>query len=207
MDKAYVRMQYAFMLNPIEHLFPKARAELLNLLFSDPTRSLHLRDLARLSGLALGTIQREVANLREAELITERRDGNRLYFAANSQHPLFPELQGIAQKTMGIRAQLRTALSGLTSIELAFVYGSFAEGAPKANSDVDLFIIGSIGLRTLAARLRKVADQLNREINPTVFSPASYRDKLAAKDAYICNVTEGAKLWIIGNDNEFAAMA
>ncbi len=207
MDNAYVRMQYAFILNPIEHLFPKARAELLNLLFNDPTRSLHLRDLARLSGLALGTIQREVANLREAELISERRDGNRLYFVANTQHPLFPELQRIAQKTTGIPAQLRTALSGLTGIQLAFVYGSLAQGSVKVASDVDLFIIGSVSLRTLAGYLREVADQVNREINPTVFSPTSYRDKLTAKDAYICNVTESPKLWIIGNENELAAMA
>jgi len=193
--------------NTIEHLFPRARVELLHLLFSDPTRSLHLRDLARLSGLALGTIQREVSNLRQAELITERRDGNRLYFMANTQNPVFPELQGIAQKTTGMSAQLRAALSDLNSIELAFVYGSFAEGVAKADSDVDLFLIGSIGLRSLASRLREVADQLNREINPTVFSIASYGEKLTEGDAYICNVTKSKKLWIIGNEDELAAMA
>src|SRR5690625_4876940 len=66
MDKAYVRMRQAFIVGLIEQLFPKARAELLRLLFTDPVRSLHLRDLARLSGLAVGTIQREVAHLRDA---------------------------------------------------------------------------------------------------------------------------------------------
>ena len=93
-------------MNLIEQLFPKARAELLRLLFVDPERSLHLRDLARLSGLAVGTIQREVGNLRAAGLIVERRDGNRLYFRANTQHPIYPDLRGIALKTTGLSSKV-----------------------------------------------------------------------------------------------------
>jgi predicted nucleotidyltransferase len=194
-------------LNVIEQIFPKARAELLRLIFTDSEKSLHLRDLARLSGLALGTIQREVANLRDADLILERRDGNRLYFKANTAHPIFHELQGIALKTTGLRSQLATALDGLDGIELAFVYGSYAEGKAAAESDIDLFVIGTVGLRQLSPRLREVADTMNREINPSVMSAASYTEKLKFGDAYIRNVTKGKKLWIVGSDDEFAAMA
>ena len=59
----------------IGQLFPKARAEVIRLLFTDPDRSLHLRELARLSGLAVGTIQTEAAKLPKAGLLEERRDG------------------------------------------------------------------------------------------------------------------------------------
>lgn len=194
-------------LNTIEQIFPKVRAELLRLLFIDPEKSLHLRDLARLSGLAIGTIQREVANLRNADLIEERRDGNRLYFKANTVNPIFPELRGIALKTMGLRPQLAAALEALEGIELAFVYGSYADGTAGAESDIDLFVIGNIGLRKLSPRLRQVADIMNREINPSVMSAVSYREKLKSGDAYIRNVTKGKKLWIIGSDNELKAMA
>jgi predicted nucleotidyltransferase len=193
--------------NVIETIFPKARAELLHLLFSDSEKSLHLRDLARLSGLALGSIQREVANLRNADLILERRDGNRLYFKANTAHPIFHELQGIALKTTGLRPQLATALNGLDGIDLAFVYGSYADGKAGAESDIDLFVIGSVGLRQLSPRLREVADTMSREINPSVMSAASYRDKLNSGDAYIRNVTKGNKLWIVGSEDELTAMA
>ncbi|CAA6691198.1 MULTISPECIES: nucleotidyltransferase domain-containing protein [unclassified Lentimonas] len=191
----------------IEQLFPRARAELLRLLFVDAERSLHLRDLARLSGLAVGTIQREVANLRDAGLILERRDGNRLYFSANVHHPIYSELRGITLKTTGLTVQFQDALKELTGIEFAFVYGSFAKGSPSSESDIDLFVIGSIGLRALAPRLKLVADTMNREINPTVISLESYRDKLKGEDAYITIVTSGSKLWIVGSDDEFRAMA
>ena len=97
----------------IGQLFPKARAEVIRLLFTDPDRSLHLRELARLSGLAVGTIQTKVAKLRKAGLLEERRDGNRLYFRANVRHPIFAELRGIAIKTTGLRALLLEASTAL----------------------------------------------------------------------------------------------
>jgi len=180
---------------------------LLRLLFTNPEQSLHLRDLARLSGLAVGTIQREIANLRDADLILERRDGNRLYFKANTAHPIFSELQGIALKTTGLRPQLVEALEGLEGIELAFVYGSYADGRAGAESDIDLFVIGNVGLRKLSPRLREVAETMHREINPSVMSAASYQEKLKSGDAYIRNVTKGNKLWIVGSDDELTAMA
>ena len=194
-------------MNVIEQIFPKARAELLRLLFTNPEQSLHLRDLARLSGLALGSIQREVANLRDARLILEERDGNRLYFKANTAHPIFPELQGIALKTTGLRQQLAEALHRLDGVDLAFVYGSYAAGKAGPESDIDLFVIGSVGLRKLSPRLRPITDTMNREINPSVMSAASYAKKLKSGDAYIRNVTTGNKLWIVGSEDELAAMA
>lgn len=180
---------------------------MLRLLFVDPERSHHLRDLARLSGLALGTIQREVANLKRAELIRERRDGNRVYFSANRDHPIFPELQGIALKTTGLVPLLGKALEGLAGIRLAFVYGSFAEGTPTADSDIDVFVVGDVGLRDLTPRLRTVSETMQREINPSTLSGESFREKVRAGDAYVTSVTSGKKLWIMGSDDELAAMA
>lgn len=207
MNKAYIRILISYTLSLIEQIFPKARSELLRLLFADSTRSLHLRELARLSGLAVGTIQREVANLRNAGLILEERDGNRLYLKANTANPIFQDLRNITLKTTGLRSQLLEALEGLDGIDLAFVYGSFAGGAPTPASDVDLFIIGTIGTRRLSPALRDLANGLEREINPTVFARRSYAMKLRSGDSYIRNVTNGKKLWIIGSENELAAMA
>lgn len=188
-------------------LFPKARAEVLRLLFTDPNRSLHLRELARLSGLAVGTLQTEVSKLRDAGLIEARRDGNRLYFFANQNNPVFAELRGITLKSTGLRDQLVEALSNLPGISLAFVFGSFASGSTAPGSDVDLLVIGSVGLRKLAPRLRPVADSLNREINPSVMTAASFEKKAHAQDAFVHNVLKSPKLWIFGNDDELGRLA
>jgi DNA-binding transcriptional ArsR family regulator len=100
-------------MSAIEVIFPKVRGEIMRLLFSDPSKEFHLRELSRLSSLALGTIQQEVSKLTRADLLIARRDGNRLYYRANTGHPIFSELQGIALKTTGLREQLADALAGV----------------------------------------------------------------------------------------------
>lgn len=108
---------------------------------------------------------------------------------------------------MGLGPLLGEALDGLDGIELAFVYGSYADGTAGAKSDIDLFVIGSVGLRKLSPLLSGIAETVHREINPSVMSDASYLEKLNSGDAYIHNVTKGNKLWIVGSDDELAAMA
>ena len=188
-------------------LFPKVRAEVIRLLFSDAVRELHLRDLARNSGLAVRTLQTELSKLEKADLLVSRRDGNRLYFRANVDHPVFPELQGLSLKTTGLADRLKAALEGVAGIELAFVFGSIANGSENAQSDVDLFIVGSAGLRKLSPSLRPLAEELRREFNPYVISSESLARKAKAKDTFIMKVLESPKLWIQGDADELAAMA
>ena len=158
-------------------LFPQVRAEILRLLFTDGARELHLRELARQSGLSLGTVQDELEKLTKADLLTDRRDGNRRYYRANAGHPLFPVLQEMVLKTAGLRDVLADSLTGVKGVKIAFVFGSLAAGAGKAASDVDLMVIGKAGLRELSPRLRKAAGQL---AGKSTRSPSRLRSSQAA---------------------------
>lgn len=191
----------------LEAIFPKARAEVLRLLFAESSRELHLRELGRLSGLTIGTIQQEVARLKKADLLETRRDGNRLYYRANASHPIFPELQKIALKTTGLRDQLADALKGQAGIDLAFVFGSSAAGTVGASSDVDLMVIGSVGLRTLAPCIRPVTATIGREVNPHVLAPTTFTAKARSGDTFLTNVLKAPKIWIIGNPDELGKLA
>ena len=190
----------------IHVLFPQVRAELVRLLFADPAKEFHLRELARLSNLSIGTLQSEVRRLSGAGLLTSYRDGNRLYYRANTAHPIFPELQGLALKTTGLREQLAGALTGVPGVELAFVFGSQASGTAAAGSDVDLLVVGGVGLRELAPRLRPVTATLLREVNPHVLSRETFIAKARSGDAFITNVLAAPKLWIIGEADELGDM-
>lgn len=193
-------------MSAIDVIFPKVRAELVRLLFADPAKEFHLRELSRLSSLAIGTVQQEVVKLSSAELLTSRRDGNRLYYRANTGHPIFPDLQGIALKTTGLRDQLASALAGLPGVDLAFVFGSQASGTAGAGSDVDLLVIGKVGLRVLAPRIRPLTSTLGREINPHILSRETLASKTEAGDAFIANVLAAPKLWIIGGADELGKL-
>jgi len=204
---AYNRMYIAYIMNPLELLFPKARVEVFKHLLLPPTPQLHLRELARLSSLAVGTIQREVKVLLSGGVIQERRDGNRLYFEADKTNPLFQELQSMTLKTTGASQVIRKAIGVIEGIDFSFIYGSFADGTADHKSDIDLMVIGKCGLRKLSSPLRKASEKINREINPTVYTANHFEERLKNGDAFLTQVFESEKLWISGNSNEFEAMA
>lgn len=187
-------------------LLPPVRADALRLLFGTDGRELHLRELSRLSGLGLGPWQRELAKLERLDLVHSRKDGNRRTFHANRDHPLFSDLVSLVAKTSGLQGTLADALDGLKGIRAAFVFGSLAAGPGRAASDVDLMVIGTVGLREIAPRLRPATDSIGREINPVVMSPASFSSKLKKGDAFLRNVMAAEKLFIVGGADELAAM-
>ena len=180
-------------------LSSQVRAEIFRLLFSGKRASIHLRDIQRKSRLSIGTIQKEIAHLKDLDLVTSERDGNRLYYAANFNHPLYREICGLVEKTSGVNEKLKETLSSIKGIECAFVFGSFAKGEEKSHSDIDLIVIGDIGLRTLSSRLKPLTEQTEREINPHIYSLKSWKEKNKKNDHFIKSVLSEKKIFLIGN--------
>ncbi len=182
-------------------LSSQVRAEIFRLLFNGGKNSIHLRDLQRQSGLSIGTIQKEIARLKELDLVISERDGNRLYYTANSDHPLYKEICGLVEKTFGIAERLREVLGSIKEIELAFIFGSYAKGEEKSHSDIDLIIIGRVGLRTLSSAFKNLTEQTQREINPHIYSMKSWKEKLKKKDHFIKSVLGEKKVFLIGGED------
>ena len=189
----------------LHQLFPRARAEILRVLFADADREVHVRDLERRSGLSVKTVQTELAKLAHTDLVTSRRDGNRRYYRANASHPLFVDLRQIVLKTAGLRDVLAEAFADIDGIAVAFLFGSLARDAADASSDVDLMVIGDVGLRALAPRLRKAADALGREINPITMTAAAFvRDR--DKSPLLIDVMGREKLFVKGGPDELGRL-
>lgn len=188
-----------------EILSSRARAEIFRLLFSGTEAELHIREIQRRSGLTDGTIRQELRKLVRLDLIRGRRDSNRIYYRANSESPLFPEIHGLVVKTIGLVNVLREALRD-AEIRVAFVFGSIAKSEGKAHSDVDLMVIGTIRLRPLSSLLSGVSQRIGREINPHVLSEAEFKKRIAEKEHFLMRVMESPKIFVIGNQDELGAM-
>ncbi len=188
-------------------LSSRTRAELFRVLFGVAARECHLRELQRQSGASLGAVQSELRRLDALHLVVVRQDGNRKYFSANRTHPVYPEIHRLVIKTVGLRDVLAEALSGETGIALAFVFGSVARGEETATSDIDLMVIGDIGLRRISAILVDTTDRIGREINPHVMPVVEFQDRLSRREHLVSQVVAAPKLFMVGNDDEFAAMA
>jgi len=190
-----------------EILSSRIRSEIFRMLFGVNDEALHMREIERRSGLSIGTIQQEVKKLLRLNLIIKRKDGNRIYYQANKEHPLFAEIRSLVLKTVGLVDFFRKALEADPNIKLAFVFGSIARQEEKDKSDVDLMIIGDIGMRQLTGLLSGVSGQVGREINPHALSIKEFLKRKKAKDHFLIQVLESPKLFIIGNENELTELA
>jgi len=189
-----------------EILSSNIRADIFRLLFGVTDGELHMREIERRSGYAIGTIQSELKKLLRLDLVIKRKDGNRTYYRANKNHPLFLDIQRLVLKTVGLVDILRNELENSREILIAFVFGSIARQREMAESDVDLFIIGDLGLRKLVGLLSGVSDKIGREINPHVFSVKELKKRLVQNDHFISRVLNEPKIFIIGNENELETM-
>jgi len=189
-----------------EILSSRVRAEIFRLLFGISEAELHVREIERRSGLNISTVRQELEKLERLDLVTARRDGNRLYYRANRDHPLFSDIHNLVVKTSGLVDILRKAVDK-EGVKIAFVFGSIAGNQADASSDVDLMVIGDVGLRTLSGWLTGVSDKIEREINPHVLSEEEFARKNQSKEHFLSNVLSSPKLFIKGTEDELAALA
>ena len=187
-----------------EALFAKTQRRVLGLLFGNPDRSFFANEIVRLAESGIGAVHRELATLEAAGLVTAIRVGNQKHYQANRASPIFKELRGIVVKTFGVADVLREALAPLAvKIRAAFIYGSVAKGADTAASDIDLMVVSDeVSYSDLFALAAEAERRLGRKVNPTVYTPAELRQKLAAKNAFATRVLERPKAFVIGSEND-----
>lgn len=178
------------------------------MLFLHPEESLHGREIARRTGLPAGTLTRELKRLADVGLLKRDRRGNQLIYSANRSSPIFSELAGILRKTSGLADVVAEALEPLSGrIHVALIFGSVARGTETAGSDVDVLIIGSADFGTIIDALHPAQQQLVRELNPKVFAVAEWKSKLKAKNPFVLDVLENAKIFLIGDEHELAELS
>jgi predicted nucleotidyltransferase len=181
-----------------EVLSSKTRADFFHLLFGIYENRLHLREIQRKSGRSLSSIQKEASKLTSLQLLNREINGNRVYYSANKQHPLYTTIHDLVLKTSGLVDNFEI-LQHHKSIDFAFIFGSFANGNSTSVSDVDLFIIGSISLRELSNSIAKISEVISREVNPFVISIDEYINRLKTNDHFISSVCTSQRIMIKGS--------
>ena len=184
-------------------LFSRGRRELLALLFTHPERTFYLRQIVRVLGTGQGTVQRELSRLSAAAVITRTRVGSQVHYQANRQSPVFTELKSLMVKTAGLAEVLRDSLAVIAEqIDVAFIFGSFARAEGRANSDVDVMVVGRVSFGDVVTALQSAQKTIGREVNPAVFSAEEYRTKTRSKDRFLGSVLSSAKIFLIGGEDE-----
>jgi predicted nucleotidyltransferase/DNA-binding HxlR family transcriptional regulator len=188
-----------------ELLSSRTRAEIFRLLFGGTGEELHVREIERRSGLNDSTLRQELRKLVRLDLVQSRKDSNRVYYRAKTENPLYPEIRNLVLKTSGLADVLKHALRD-KRIRVAFVFGSIARGEEKAGSDVDLMVIGQLGLRDLSGLLSGIEEKIGREVNPHVLHEDAFRKRIRTKEHFVSSVMESPKIFVIGSQDELETM-
>jgi len=186
----------------IEKIFgSRIRAKILGWLFTHSDESFFVRQMALILKEDPTNLSREMAKLEELGILRSKRNGNLKHFQANQECPFFEELKGLVLKTSGVAGRIRASLERFAGIEFAFIYGSYAKGEEKADSDVDLLIIGDVDMDRLDSILEKLEKMLGREINYVLYSRKEFRGKKKAKDGFLMDVLSDKKIMVVGTEN------
>ena len=174
---------------------------MLSVIYGHVGKGFYLRQLARLTNIALGPVQREIRQLVDAGLVTRKTLGAQTLYSANEGSSVFREIKSLVTKTVGMRDVLADALAPLRDdINLAFVYGSVARSREREHSDVDLMVVGKVDFDEVVNKLFEAEKNLNREINPTVYSIKEFGKKLRGN--FLKSVLAEKKLFIIGDEDD-----
>ena len=192
----------------LDALFPRTRQAILSAVLLRPDKWWYLTDLAKHLRVSPSSLQRELASLVSGDLLISRKDGKRIYYRINQNCAIVEELQTIFVKTSGIADVIRSCLKRFgDKIEIVFVYGSVARTEELSTSDVDLMIIGDVGLSDLAPGLRRAEKTLGREVNPTIYSPQEFLQRNKEEDSFVTTIMSDSKIFLKGSDSELESLA
>ena len=193
--------------NLSDALFTATQQRVLGCLFGQPGRSFSISELIQTTGAGSGAVQRELARLTGSGLLSVEQLGKQKLYRANPASPIHDEIVAIVRKTFGLAMPLRDALMPLADrLHAAFVFGSVAKGTDTASSDIDLLLVSdALTYADAMAALHPLMERLGREINPTLYTRAELRKRIAEGNSFVTRVLAQPRLWLIGNDDALAA--
>lgn len=171
----------------------KTKINLLVRMFLNPSMKAYLRELAKEFDVSTNSVRTELNTLTEHGILTAERDGRSVYYRANTQHPLFPELSSIVRKITGIDELVNSVIQRLGNLEAVYLTGDYARG--QDTGIIDMVLIGDIDREQLDDVVMKTERYIKRKIRPLLLSKqefSDFKEKGPLKGAM--------KLWTKGHD-------
>lgn len=182
----------------------EARRRLLTLLFGDPAKEYHLRELQRRVGMSLGAVQNVVGKLEREGMLKRRRLGNLALLSLNQRHPVYAETAAVVAKTVGIAPALAREVGTVPGVRLAFLYGSYVSVFSKtgstwsAESDIDLLVVGGADPRDVSRVAREAGKRTGRQVNTAILGVKELRARIARHDSFVEEVLAKPILPLVG---------
>ena len=106
----------------------KTRIKLLVRFFFNPMTRAYLRELAKDFNVSTNAVREELNQLTKTNLLKSEKNGRSVYYKANQDHPLFPELRSMVTKVMGVDQVIDSIVQRLGNLEMAFLISETLQG-------------------------------------------------------------------------------
>lgn len=163
------------------------RRKIILLFVYNQEKEFYLSEIARQVKTSAGTAQRELNRLRRMDFVSFRKRGNLSLYRLNRAFSLLAEIEAIIRKTVGIEVMLGDALRKVKGVSFAFIFGSYAKGRLRSDSDIDLYVVGRPDEDDVYRAVRSVEDSVGREINYHIASEDEFARK-ARTDSFVKDV-------------------
>jgi len=152
----------------------KTRIRILMRLFVNPDGHAYLRELSEEFKVSPSQVRDELKHLSSAGLLESEKNGRQIDYRANKKHPLFPELNSMVRKALGMDYILESIIGRLGDLEQAILIDDYAEG--KDTGLIDLVLVGDIDKENLDDLVMKAERYIERKIRTLVLDPEEYED-------------------------------
>jgi len=144
--------------------------------------------LSRKLGLDKRNLVKKLHELGHIGILKSEKRGNLRLYSVNPKFPLYQEYRKIVLKTIGVEEKLKQIMRETRGVKEAYIYGSYAQDAMSAHSDLDLLIIGSHEIKALQKKIVLLQREINREINSVNMSEDEFRKRVRMKDPFISEI-------------------
>ncbi|MCK9453159.1 MAG: ArsR family transcriptional regulator [Bacteroidales bacterium] len=155
----------------------KTKLKMLLKFFLNSNNTGYLRGLATEFNESTNSVRLELNKLEQAGLLNSQTEGPRKVFRANDKHPLFPDIQNIVRKTIGIDEIIERVINHLGDPQEVYLMGELAQGIDS--QQINLLIVGEqLDLDYLAQLVLKAQKLISRTIGFLALTPAEFQQQL-----------------------------
>ena len=145
----------------------KMRIKLLLKFFLNSQSRSYLRGLESEFGDSTNAIRQELNRFEKAGMLKAYTEGNKKYFQANTEHPLFNEVHNILIKYIGFDTIIDTVIERLGEIRDVYIIGQFSNGLDSPV--IDLTFTGDIDEGYLINLIKKAEVLVKRKIRYIIY--------------------------------------
>ncbi len=141
----------------------RTRLRLLVKFFSNSHASSHLRGLAKEMNESTNAVRFELNKLSKAGYLESFAQGKTIQYKANLHHPLFPELNSLVLKYLGLDKLIENIILRLGDVHYAIITGDYADG--KDSGTIVIMLVGEIDKILLKQLIKKTELIIDRKVN------------------------------------------